>query len=110
MDAEEHEHHEERDDDDALDVHPDALVRLLLVVFVGAPRLPDLQRQKHDPTNQEGSFTLDHCDYVNIQRADLFSILKAFSHATFAFPSMLKVNIVPVVTAMQRIHHHYHNV
>ena len=65
MDAEEHEHHEERDDDDALDVHADALVRLLLVVFVGASRLPDLQRQKHDPTGQGGSFTLDDCDYVN---------------------------------------------
>ena len=64
MDAEEHEHHEERDDDDALDVHADALVRLLLVVFVGASRLPDLQRHKHNPTNQEGSFTLDDCDYV----------------------------------------------
>ena len=65
MDAEEHEHHEERDDDDALDVHPDALVRLLLVVSVGASRLADLQRQKQEPTDQEGLFTLNDCDHVN---------------------------------------------
>ena len=92
MDAEEHEHHEQRDDDDALDVHSDALVRLLLVVFVGASRLPDLQRQKHDPMNEQGLFTLKDCDYVN------------FFGSKGLFTRTVSVNVkFSIVTLMQRI-------
>ena len=98
VDAEEHEHHEQRDDDDALDVHSDALVRLLLVVFVGASRLPDLQRQKHDPMNEQGLFTLNDCDYVNFQRRDFFFGSKGL------FTRTVSVNVkFSIVTLMQRI-------